>query len=395
MRILVLGADGYIGFPLSMQLATTGHEVIGIDNFSRRKWLSELGSHSATPIVTMPQRIEAFEQLHGKRIGFEYGELTDYRFVEYIFDKYHPDTIVHMAHQASAPFAMMDVEHATFTQMNNIISTLNVLHAMKKLAPDSHLVIMGSIGEYGAPNIEIPEGFLEIEYQGRKDTLPFPKQAFTDWYHWSKVFNSSNAMLACQIWQLRITDIMQGIVYGVKTDQMIDDRLLTRFDFDAIFGTIVNRFCAEAVLGHNLTVYGTGSQKRPIITLSNTIRCLTLAIENPPDNGEYRVFNQFDAVNSISEIAKRVKAVANSIGINIELELLPNPRIEPEGINYYNPVHEKLYQLGFRPSTNIGDEIQRTLSKIINYRDRIKAKHEHIMPKVFWLRNMININNTI
>jgi len=384
MRILVLGADGYIGFPLSMRLAALGFDVVGVDKFLRRKWVAEIGSHSATPIRPMPERLRVFEQTFGRKICFEYGDLRKYDFVDYVLHKYEPETIVHLGEQASAPFSMMDVDHAVLTQTNNLVGTLNILHAMKKYVPHCHLVKLGSMGEYGLPNIDIPEGFFETEYRGRRDTLLFPRQAFTDWYHWSKVHDSGNVMLACQIWELRSTDIMQGVVYGTRTDEMLNSYLLTRFDFDAIFGTVLNRFCAQAVLGHGLTLYGSGGQKRPIIALRDAIQCLVLAIENPPDKSEYRVFNQFDEVYTIIGMAEKVKKIANNLGLNTEIEFCDGSRVEEEQEHYYNPLHEKLYQLGFRVMYNLEEELEIMLADLSKYKRRLIAKKGQILPKVNW-----------
>lgn len=385
MRVLVLGADGYIGFPLTMHLANLGFDVVGIDNFLRRKCVAEVGSHSATPIKPMSERLEVFEQTSGLKVCFEYGDLRNYDFVDYVLDEYKPEVIVHLGELPSAPFSMIDVEHAVLTQTNNLVGTLNILHAMKRLVPDCHLVKLGSIGEYGTPNIDIPEGFLEIEYRGRKDTLPFPKQAFSDWYHWSKVYDSGNIMLACQIWDLRSTDIMQGVVYGTRTDEMSNGDLLTRFDFDAVFGTVLNRFCAQAVLGLKLTPYGLGGQKRPFIALRDAIQCLALAIQNPPDKGEYRVFNQFDEVYTVAEVAKKVKKVANRLGLSTEIESYENPRIEGERVKYYNPIHEKLYQLGFRATHNLEEELETMLTDLSKYKRRLTAKKSRVLPRICWI----------
>jgi UDP-sulfoquinovose synthase len=385
MWILVLGADGYIGFPLCMHLANIGFNVVGIDNFLRRKWVAEVGAHSATPIRPMSERLKVFEQTFGRKICFEYGDLRDYDFVDYVLGEYKPEVIVHLGEQASAPFSMIDVGHAVLTQTNNVVGTLNVLHAMKKLVPHCHLVKLGSMGEYGAPNIDIPEGFFEVEYRGRKDTLPFPRQAYTDWYHWSKVYDSGNIMLACQIWDLGSTDIMQGVVYGTRTEEMLNDYLLTRFDFDAVFGTAINRFCAQAVLEHKLTPYGLGGQRRPVIALRDAIQCLVLTIQNPPVKGEYRVFNQFDEVYTVTEMAEKVKKVADKLGLSTEIEFYENPRVEGEQVDYYNPIHEKCYQLGFRAAHDLEEELETMLTDLSKYKRRLAAKKSQILPKVRWI----------
>ena len=384
MRILITGADGYVGFCLSMHLANNGFDVVGVDNFSRRRWVAEVGSHSATPIRSMPERLIAFERIFGKKIDFEYGDLTDYGFVHHVLDKYKPDTVIHLGEQSSAPYSMMNVNTAVFTQKNNIIGTLNLLHAIRKKVPQCHLIKMGSMGEYGAPNICIPEGFFEIEYRGRKDTLPFPKRGFTDWYHWSKIHDSGNTMLACEIWNLKSTDVMQGIVYGTRTEEVVDDSLLTRFDFDAIFGTVLNRFCAQAVLGRKLTVYGVGGQYRPFISLQDSIQCLNLAVENPPNKGEYLVLNQFDEAYSVAEIAEKVKRVGDKLGLDVEVEHIENPRIEGEEISYYNPVHEKLHKLGFRPEHTMDEVLNEVLADLTKYKERILEKKDKILPSVRW-----------
>jgi UDP-sulfoquinovose synthase len=250
-----------------MHLANIGFDVVGINNFFRRKWVAEIGFHSATPIRLMSERVGVFEQTFRKKIRFEQGDLRDHNFVEYVLHKYKPEVIVHLAEQASAPYSMIDVDHAVFTQTDNLVGTLNSLHAMEKVVPHCHLIKMGSMGEYGVPNIDIPEGFFEIEYRGRKNTLPFPRQAFTDWYHHSKAYDSGNIMLAYQIWDLRSTDIMQGVVYGTRIDEMLNDYLLSRVDFDAVFGTVLNRFCSRVVFGGKLTPYGLRGQKSPVTAL--------------------------------------------------------------------------------------------------------------------------------
>ncbi|MFH1638862.1 MAG: NAD-dependent epimerase/dehydratase family protein [Chloroflexota bacterium] len=384
MRVLVLGADGYIGFPLCVHLAKRGFHVLGVDKFLRRKWVAEVGSHSATPIRPMSERLRIFRETSGKNISFRYGDLRDYDFVTHVLSEFRPEVIVHLGELPSAPFSMIDVDHAVLTQTNNLVGTLNILYAMKNLAPDCHLIKLGSMGEYGASNIDIPEGFFDVEYRGRKDTLMFPRQAFTDWYHWSKVYDSGNIMMACKIWDLRSTDIMQGVVYGTRTDDMLNDALLTRFDFDAVFGTVLNRFCAQAVLGHKLTCYGSGNQKRAVIALRDTIICLALVIGNPPARREYRVFNQFDEIYSVSAMAEKVRSVANRLGLATEVEYRQNPRIEEEKMPYYNPVHEKLYQLGFRATHNLEEELEIMLADLSKYRGRLMAKAEHVLPRIHW-----------
>jgi len=385
MTILVCGVDGYIGWSLAVRLATTVEdEVVGVDNLGRRKWVKEVGSWSAIPIPSIEERIEAFRRVLGKKApSFVYGDLRDFGFVRHILDKYRPHTIVHLAEQPSAPYSMIDAEHAVFTQSNNIVGTLNLLYAIHQVVPDCHLVKMGTLGEYGRPKIEIPEGFFEIEYRGKRDVLPFPKMG-DDWYHCSKIHDSQNIMFACKVWDLRSTDIMQGIVYGTRTDETVEDSLLTRFDFDAVFGTVLNRFCAQALVDFPLTVYGTGDHISSFISLRDSVRCLQLIIENPPVKGEYRVLNQLEELVPIKEVADRVVRTAAKLGINSVAQNIESPRVAIGESDYFAVDRAKLKALGFRPEHSMEHELELMLSDLINYRDRIAAKKIHIMPKIYW-----------
>ncbi len=278
---------------------------------------------------------------------------------------------------------MIDVAHATWVQQNNIVGTLNVLHAMHELVPDAHLVKLGTMGEYGTPNVDIPEGFFEIEYRGRRDRLPFPRQAGS-WYHWSKVHDSNNVMFACRIWGLRSTDVMQGVVYGTRIDEMGDDpRLATRLDFDQAFGTAINRFCCQAVIGEPLTLFGRGSQRRGFLPLRDSMQCLTLAVENPPAPGEYRVFNQFEECYSVAELADRVVAVAGELGVAAEVQQLENPRHEAE-VHYYRPDRDRLPALGYEPTRDMAGELRQMLEDLLACRSRIEEKRDVLLPDIHW-----------
>ena len=388
MRILILGMDGYIGWSLAMHLAKRGHKVSGVDNFARRVNVESLGSQSAIPILEMQERLSAFKRIHGQNISFFKGDLLDYDFLADVVKQTRPDSIVHLAEQPSAPFSMIDRNHAIDTQHNNIEGTLNVLYAMKEFVPESHLVKLGTMGEYGTPNIDIPEGFFEIEFRGRKDTLPFPRQP-NSLYHLSKVHDSANIMFACRVWKLCSTDIMQGVVYGTRTQEMIDDSLMTRFDFDESFGTVINRYCAEAVAGLPLTPYGQGKQKRGFIDLVDSIQCLTIAIENPAARGEYRIFNQLDEVYTIVELAERVVKAARKLGMNVKIQNLQNPRIEKEE-HYYEVDHEHLRKLGFKPIRTLGETLDMMLKDLSKYKDRVLEKSQVILPKTTWHRSLPN-----
>ncbi len=383
MRVYIAGVDGYLGWSLAMYLAAHGHEVAGADCYLRRDWVAEMGSQSAMPIMRMTDRLQAFQENFGTNLRFIRGDITDYIFVWNAFRSFQPEAIVHLAEMGSAPYSMIDVYHCNFTHTNNLVGTLNILHAMRDVCPDAHLVKLGSMGTYGTPNIDIPEGFFEIEYRGRKDTLPFPRQPGS-WYHATKCHDSINIQLACKFWQLRSTDIMQGVVFGTRIDEMDDDeRLFTRFDFDQCFGTVINRFCAQAVIDMPLTLYGKGHQRRGFIPLRDSMQCLTIAIKHPPEKGEYRVFNQFEQVHDLTELAIKVQKVAGSLGINVGIQNLENPRIESE-VHYYNPDNQHLFDLGYRPTNDIEIEIESMLKDLMKYKHRIEARAHALIPDIRW-----------
>ena len=389
-NVLIVGIDGYIGWGLAMHLAARGHKVAGFDNFSRRRNVEKIGSTSATPIRGMEDRIAVFDLVFRDargRINAKEGDLLNYSFTKDYLKWFKPDTIIHLGEQPSAPFSMVDREHAVYTQHNNVIGNLNLLYAIKEVVPDCHLLKLGTMGEYGyETELEIPEGFFEIEYKGKKATIPFPRIAGS-WYHWSKVHDSNNIMFACKLWGLRSTDVMQGIVYGTRTKEMVTDELLTRFDFDECFGTAVNRFCAQAVIGHKLTPYGKGGQTRGYLALTDSVQCLTIATENPPEKGEYRVFNQLDQVYKINDLAKTVQKVAAANGMDVEIESVENPRVEKEE-HVYKVQAEKLRNLGFKETRTLEDELSIMLTDLQRFKKRILAKREVIMPKAYWKQEL-------
>lgn len=384
MKVLICGIDGYIGWPLSLRLLVReGFQVAGLDNFSRRAQVQEVGSDSAIPIVPMAERLEASEEIFGDAPVFYEGDLRDYNFIAKVLEENRPDAIVHLGEMPSAPYSMTDVGHAYFTQENNVLGTLNLLFAIRDHCPTAHLVKLGTMGEYGTPNIDIPEGFFEVEYNGRSDWLPFPRQAGS-FYHLSKVHDSANVLFACRVWNLRSTDIMQGVVYGTRTEEIESDRRLrTRFDFDGVFGTAINRYCAQAVIGHPATPYGSGHQKRGFIALRDSLQCLTIALQNPPSSGQYRTFNQFDEVYDVSTLAQVVVKKAKEVGIDIPVSTVTNPRRESED-HYYNPESSALKKLGFIPTHTLEEELSIMLEDLIPYGDRILAQRQAVEPAVHW-----------
>ena len=381
MKVLVLGGDGYCGWPTSLHLSDVGHEVVIVDNFVRRTIDHELGAQSLTPIADPKERVKAWQEVSGQTIGLEYGDLLDWEFVSEIMQRHQPDAIVHYAEQRAAPYSMIDRRHAVYTQHNNVIGNLNVLFAINEYVPDCHLVKLGTMGEYGTPNIDIEEGYIEIEHNGRKDTLPYPKLPGS-WYHLTKVHDSHNIHFACRIWGLRATDLNQGVVYGTVTEQAERDaRLINRFDYEDVFGTALNRFCVQAAIGHPLTVYGKGGQTRGFLDIRDTVRCIELAVENPAERGEFRVFNQFTEQFSVGQLAEMVVDAAGKLGIEARIETLPNPRVEKEE-HYYNAKHTGLLDLGLEPHYLSDSLLDSLLNIAVEYRDRVDT--DHVMPSVDW-----------
>jgi UDP-sulfoquinovose synthase len=387
MKIAVLGGDGYCGWATALYLSGKGHSVAIVDNFIRRQWDHELGAQTLTPIRPLTERLKVWHELTGNAIKSYVGDVTDYDFLSSVLQEFEPEAVVHFAEQRSAPYSMIDRKHAVFTQVNNVVGTLNLLYALRELHQDCHLVKLGTMGEYGTPNIDIEEGYIEIEHNGRKDVLPFPKQPGS-FYHLSKVHDSHNIMFVCKVWGLRATDLNQGVVYGTMSDEVaMDEALINRFDYDEVFGTVLNRFCVEAAIGHPLTVYGKGGQKRGFLDIRDTVRCIELACLHPAAPGECRVFNQFTERFSILEIAEMVQTAGKKLGLDVKIDHITDPRVEAQE-HYYNAKHSKLIDLGLEPHY-LSDSLLDSLMNIaLKYRDRIDASL--IMPQVNW-RNGNNV----
>lgn len=383
MKVFIAGIDGYLGWAFAQYMTARGHEVAGVDKMLRREWVAEVGSQSAIPIYSREERLQAFKERFGKELDFRYGDLLDYEFIKGFLAEFQPDTIVHLGQLPSAPYSMIDQAHCVFSQQNNVIGNLNLLWAMKEVAPEAHLLKLGTMGEYGTPNVDIPEGFFEIEYRGRKDKLPFPRQAGS-FYHQSKVHDSNNTMFACKIWGLRATDVMQGVVFGTRIDEMGEDpRLRTRLDFDESFGTAINRFCCQAVIDHPLTLFGAGHQKRGFLPLRDSMQCLAIATENPPEPGEYRVFNQFEETYNVTELAEMVRDVAGGLGMDVEIYNYDNPRKEMEE-HYYNPDRQHLIDLGYQPTHDVKAEMKIMIQDLMEHKERILDKIDVLVPDIRW-----------
>jgi len=381
MKIIVAGGDGFCGWPTALYLSKQGHEVSIVDNLIRRKMDHELHSNSVTPIASLEERVVKWEELTGNKINTFIGDLNHYDFLSEVFKQTNPDAFVHFAEQRSAPYSMIDREHAVYTQSNNVIGNLNVLYAIKEFAPNCHLIKLGTMGEYGAPNIDIEEGYIEIEHNGRKDKLPYPKQPGS-FYHLSKVHDSHNIMFACKIWGIRATDLNQGIVYGLHTDETeMDPVLNNRLDYDGVFGTALNRFLIQSAIGHDITVYGTGGQTRAFLNIKDTVRCVEIAANNPAEPGEFRVFNQFTEYFSVKDLAERTKKVAEELGLSPTITSIQNPRIEKEE-HYYHAVNTNLRDLGLEPNLLSDDVLKDILKVALDHKERVIT--ENVLPQVTW-----------
>ena len=381
MRVAVLGGDGYCGWATALYLSKKGHSVAIVDNFARRQWDHELGVQTLTPIRPLAERLRVWQELTGETMELFVGDVMEYDFLSSVIQSFEPEAVIHFAEQRAAPYSMIDRKHAVFTQVNNVVGTLNLLFALREFQPDCHLVKLGTMGEYGTPNIDIEEGYITIEHNGRRDTVPYPKQPGS-FYHLSKVHDSHNIMFACKAWGLRATDLNQGVVYGTMTDEVaLSEALINRFDYDDVFGTVLNRFCVQAAIGYPLTVYGKGGQTRGFLDIRDTVRCVEIACLNPAARGECRVFNQFTEQFSVLDLAHMVQAAGKHLGLKVEVDHLADPRVEAEE-HYYNARHSKLIELGLKPHLLSDSLLDSLMNVAMKYRDHIDATV--MLPRVNW-----------
>jgi len=370
MRVLILGADGYLGWPTCMYFSKRGHDVVGVDNYFRRMAAMELDCEPLIPTPNLFQRAKEWEKVSGKKVKVYIGDITNYEFLLNVFKENKPDVVIHYAEQPSAPYSMIDREKAAFTVQNNLIGTLNIVYAVKEVNIDCQIVKLGTMGEYGTPNIDIEEGWIEIEHKGRKDKFLFPRQA-SSLYHTTKIQDTDLLWFYVRTWGIRVTDLMQGPVYGVMTEESQDNYLLVpNFHYDEIFGTLLNRFVVQAVVGYPLTVYGKGHQTRGFLNINDTLQCVYLSATNPPNRGELRIFNQFTELFSVNGLAERVKQVGNKLGYDVKVQHLENPRVEKEE-HYYNPAHTGLLDLGLKPHY-LTDEVLEGMFRVVEkFRERV------------------------
>ncbi len=381
MKILILGGDGYLGWPTAMYLSKKGHAVTVLDNFVKKKIENEQNIRPLFPQVPLRERVNLWNKNINNPIKFIMGDMLNHRLLYDTLGEIKPDSIIHYAEQPSAPYSMKGRESCYFTQYNNVMGTINLLFAMKKHCPEAHLIKLGTMGEYGTPNIDIEEGWLNIEHKGRKDRVMYPKKPGS-FYHLSKVHDSNNIEFACRIWGFKCTDLNQGVVYGVDTNETkLDDKFSTSFHYDEVFGTVINRFICQSVIGKDLTVYGNGSQTRGYLNIIDTIKCIEIAANNPAKKSEFRVFNQYTEVLSINDIAEKVIKASSLNGIKINHTNIKNPRVEEED-HYYKPSNTSLISLGLNPIKINDDVLTEMIKKVLKHKDRILINT--VMPNIKW-----------
>ena len=380
-KILICGGDGYLGWPTAMHLSRLGNSVFVIDNFSKKKIEEE---NNVSPLIktsSMLTRVKTWKKISKKNIKFFYLDLTNYKAIYDLLKKIKPDVIIHYGEQPSAPYSMIGREQASFTQTNNVTGTLNLLFAIKKNCPNSHLIKLGTMGVYGTPNIEIEEGYLNVKHKGRSDKVLFPMKP-QSFYHLSKAHDSLNIAFACRVWGLSATDLNQGVVYGTDTIDTIKHKdLITSFHYDHLFGTVINRFVVEAAANKPLTIYGEGTQQRTFLNINDTMKCVELAIKNPAKKAEFRVRNQFTEIFSVKELALLVQKSAKKIGLNVKIDYLKNPRVEMSK-HFYKPTNKSFLKIGLKPKKISEDFLIAQIKKIQKNINNIDISS--IKPTIKW-----------
>ena len=381
MRILILGGDGYLGWPTAMAFAAKMHDVWVVDNYLRRVLAIQTNSEALVANPNLPERARLYEAAGGGKIRVSIGDCRQHEFLNRIFAEFRPEAVVHYAEQPSAPYSMIGHAEAQLTLENNLATTLNIVFAVQQEAPDCHIIKLGTMGEYGTPNIDIEEGWIEINHKGRRERFLYPRQAGS-LYHTTKIMDTDLLWFYVRTYGLRVTDLMQGPVYGLVTDESAaDDRLEPNFHYDDIFGTVINRFVAQAVAGVPLTVYGQGGQTRGYLNLKDTLQCIELAAKQPADRGQLRILNQFVEVFSVVDLADRVRTAGRELGLDVSISHISNPRKEAER-HYYNPVHEALPQMGLQPHPLTTEVLQGMISAVGKHKARIDVAR--ILPRVTW-----------
>lgn len=400
MKVLILGGDGYLGWPTAMHLTAKGHKVGVVDNYLRRRICREEDAEPLFKVPNLQERVRIWESVSGYKVKIFIGDLAEFDFISEVFKKFLPEAVIHYAEQPSAPYSMLNRRAASLTLKNNLEVTANVIFAVREFSPQAHVIKLGTMGEYGTPNIDIEEGWIHIEHKGRQQRFLYPRQAGS-LYHTTKVMDTDLLWFYVRIWDLRVTDLMQGPVYGIETDESSfasklstqssalspgflspnSSSLSTFFNYDELFGTVLNRFIVQAVAGYPLTVYGKGGQTRGYLNIKDTLNCVRLSLENPPPQGELRIFNQFTETFSVNELAERVQRVGQNLGYDVKIQPMENPRKEAED-HYYNPAHTGLLDLGLTPHY-LTDEVLEGMFQVVGkYKDNINR--EAIFRGVKW-----------
>ena len=383
-HIIILGGDGFLGWPTAMYFSQRGYQVTVVDNYMRRNNCQDWDVGMLYPVPSLVERTKIWHELTGKEIKVVIGDLADPEVMRGLFDgrvEYRwavnrnfsgiPETVVHYAEQPSAPFSMISYQQANSTIQNNLLVTNNLMFAVRDYARETHIIKLGTMGEYGTPNIDIEEGWLEIEHKGRRGKFLFPRAAGSI-YHTTKVMDTDLLWFGVRIWGLKVTDLMQGPVYGIETEESsIDQRLRTFFNYDEIFGTIVNRFITQAVVGYPLTVYGKGGQTRGYLNLKDTLQCVHKSEQTPAKQGELRIFNQMMETFSANDLAEKTARVGQSLGYDVQIEHLENPRKEMEE-HYYNPTYQGLIEIGVEPHYLTDEVMADIFRSVALYKDQIR-----------------------
>ena len=383
-HVLILGGDGYLGWPTAMYFSSRGYEVTVVDNYFRRNACTELDTGMLYQVPTLIERTKIWYEKTGYEIKVVIGDLAEPELMRSLFDgrvKYQwainskfsgiPEAVVHYAEQPSAPYSLIDYKHADITVINNLRVTNNLLWAIRDYARDSHLIKLGTMGEYGTPNIDIEEGWLEIEHKGRKDNFLFPRQAGS-LYHTTKIMDTDLMWFGVRMWDLKVTDLMQGPVYGIETEETeVDERLKTIFNYDEIFGTIVNRFVTQAIIGYPLTVYGGGGQTRGYLNIKDTLQCVHASEQTSAKKGELRIYNQIMETFSVNQLAELTQKVGYQRGYEVEIKSITNPRKEAEE-HYYNPTYQGLKDIGVKPHLLTEVVMGRLFEVVEQYKENIR-----------------------
>lgn len=383
-HVLILGGDGYLGWPTAMYFSQRGYAVTVVDNYFRRTACTGIDVAMLYPVPTLQERASIWHEKTGKEIKVVIGDLSDPDIMRGLFDgrvNYDwaiekdytgvPEVVVHFAEQPSAPYSLMNYKTANFTLTNNLLVTNNLMYAVRDFARDTHIIKLGTMGEYGTPDIDIEEGWLEIEHKDRKGKFLFPRQA-SSIYHTSKIMDTDLLWFGVRMWNLRVTDLMQGPVYGMETEEsQIDDRLKPFFNYDEVFGTVINRFITQAVAGYPLTVYGKGGQTRGYLNIKDTLQCIHMSEQAPAKAGELRIFNQIMETFSVNQLAELTAEAGKKLGYPVEIKSIENPRKEAEE-HYYNPTYQGLIELGVKPHYLTPEVMAGMFEVVAKYKDTIR-----------------------